>query len=114
MRAILRSIPLLIALGLPLASDVLALGAQEGKQGKQRDMRSIVIEPLGGFAGGTPLGPTRTQGRMAWSDLSEADQARLDALFAERKPVNANFRYRLTRDGPNGAETVEAPPESVP
>jgi hypothetical protein len=30
------------------------------------------------------------------------------------KPVNANLRYRLTRDGPNGRETVEAPAEAVP
>jgi hypothetical protein len=51
---------------------------------------------------------------MAWPALSEADQGRLDALFAERKPVNANLRYRLTRDGPNGPETVEALAEAVP
>jgi len=101
-----------MALGLLLACEVLAAGAQEVKQ---RDMRSVVIEPLGGFVGGgTPLGPLRMQGRMTWSALSEADQARLDALFAERKPVNANLRYRLTRDGPNGPETVEAPAEAVP
>ena len=51
---------------------------------------------------------------MARSALSAADQARLDALFAARKPVNANLRYRLTRDGPNGKETVEASAEDVP
>ena len=78
-------------------------------------MGDVVIEQLGGFVGGgTPLGHLRIEGRMAWSVLSKADQARLDALFAERKPVNANLRYRLTRDGPNGPETVEAPAEAVP
>lgn len=78
-------------------------------------MGDVVIEQLGGFVGGgTPLGHLRIEGRMAWSALSKADQARLDALFTERKPVNANLRYRLTRDGPNGPETVEAPAEAVP
>jgi hypothetical protein len=102
-----------MALGLLLACEVLAAGAQEANI---RTMgNDIVIEQLGGFVGGgTPLGRLRMEGRIARSALSEADQARLDALFAERKPVNANLRYRLTRDGPNGPETVEAPAEAVP
>lgn len=112
MKPILRCIPLLMALGLLLACEVLAAGAQEANRGTMGD---VVIEQLGGFVGGgTPLGHLRMEGRMAWSALSEADQRRLDALFAERKPVNANLRYRLTRDGPNGPETVEAPAEAVP
>src|SRR5215472_17956640 len=112
MKASLRSMPLLMALGLLLACEVLAAGAQEANRGTMGD---IVIEQLGGFVGGgTPLGHLRMEGRMAWSALSSADQARLDALFAQRKPVNANLRYRLTRDGPNGPETVEAPAEAVP
>ena len=78
-------------------------------------MSDVVIEQLGGFVGGgTPLGHLRMEGRVPWSALSKADQARLDTLFAERKPVNSNLRYRLTRDGTNGPETVEAPPEAVP
>jgi hypothetical protein len=76
-------------------------------------MGDIVIEPLGGYVGGS-LGHLRSRGRMAWSALSAADQARLDVLFAQRKPVNANLRYRLTRDGPNGPETVEVPADAVP
>src|SRR5215831_19721669 len=112
MKAILRCIPLLMALGLLLACEVLAADAQEANRGTMGD---VVIEQLGGFVGGgTPLGHLRMEGRMAWSALSEEDQRRLDALFAERKPVNANLRYRLTRDGPNGPETVEAPVEAVP
>ena len=101
-----------MALGLLLACEVLVAGAQEANRGTMGD---VVIEQLGGFVGGgTPLGHLRMEGRMAWSALSEEDQRRLDALFAERKPVNANLRYRLTRDGPNGPETVEAPAEAVP
>ena len=53
---------------------------------------------------------------LVWR-LSAADQARISKLFSERKPVNANLRYRLTRTGPNGVETVEAarrgPPASL-
>ena len=99
-------------LGLLLACEGLANGAQEPNI---RPMGDVVIEQLGGFVGGgTPLGHMRIQGRVPWSALSKADQAQLDALFAARKPVNSNLRYRITRDGPNGSETVEAPPEAVP
>lgn len=78
-------------------------------------MGNIVIEPVGGYTGGAILsGPVRAEGRIAWSALSKADQARVDALFAARKRVNSNLRYRLTRDGPNGPETIEALPDEVP
>lgn len=78
-------------------------------------MGDVVIEQLGGFVGGgTSPGPLRVEGRVAWSALSAADQARVNALFTERRPVNANLRYRLTRDGPSGSETIEALPEDVP
>lgn len=111
-RTILRSIPLLMALGLLSACEVLEASAQEVNNKRMGD---ITIEQLGGFVGGgTPLGHLRIEGRMAWSALSETDRARLDALFAARKPVNANLRYRLTREGPNGPQTVEAPAEEVP
>jgi len=101
-----------MVLGLLLASEHLEAGAQEANNGAMGD---VIIEQLGGFVGGgTPSGHLRIEGRVAWSALSKADQARLDGLFAARKPVNANLRYRLTRDGPNGPETVEAPAEAVP
>ena len=78
-------------------------------------MGDVVIEQVGGFVGGgTPMGHLRMEGRVAWSALSAADQARVDALFAAQRPVNANMRYRLRREGPNGTETVEAPIEAVP
>jgi hypothetical protein len=101
-----------MALGPLLACEELEVGAQAANNATMGD---VIIEQLGGFVGGgTSLGHLQMEGRMAWSALSKADQARLDALFAERKPVNANLRYRLTRDGPNGPETVEAPAEAVP
>ncbi len=78
-------------------------------------MGDVVIEQVGGFVGGgTPAGPLKMEGRVAWSALSPSDQAAVDALFAKRQPVNANLRYRLTREGPHGPETIEAPMEAVP
>ncbi len=75
-------------------------------------MGDVVVEEFGGFA---PAGPhLRKEGRVAWSSLSPVDQAKLDALFAARRPVNANMGYRLTREGPNGPETVEATVDQVP
>jgi len=95
-----------------LACDAAAAGAQEANRGT---MGNIVIEPVGGYTGGAiPSGPVREEGRIAWSALSKADEARVDALFAARKPVNSNLRYRLTRDGPNGPETIEVLPDEVP
>jgi len=94
-------------LGLLLGCEPIAPGPQ---QDKLESMGDIVIQEVGGFTGGVGS-PER---RIASSALSKADQEKLDKLFAERKPANANFRYRLTRQGPNGSETVEVPPEAVP
>jgi hypothetical protein len=78
-------------------------------------MSDVTIEQFGGFVGaGTPGGHLHTRGQVAWADLSAADQARIDALFAAKQPVNANLYYRLTRTGPHGPETVDAPGEAVP
>ena len=86
-QAMPSSIPLLIALGLLLACE------DSRQEPNIRTMGDVVIEQLGGFVGGgTPFGHLRIEGRVPWSALSKADQARLDALFAQRKPVNANLR----------------------
>lgn len=78
-------------------------------------MSDITIEQLGGFVGaGGPGGHVHMRGKMAWSAIAEADRAHLDALFAAKRPVSANLYYRLTRTGPNGTETVDAPVEAVP
>ena len=75
-------------------------------------MGDIAIEQLGGFVGAG--GRIRTMGRHAWAALSEPDRARLDALFAARKSFVGNLRYRLTRQGADGPETIEVAPEDVP
>jgi hypothetical protein len=97
----------LITLGLLLACRVLAASAEEANIGAMGD---IVIEESGGYTGGVGSVP----GRMPWSALSEEDRRRVDALFAARKPVNTNLHYRLTRDGANGPETIDAAPGDVP
>jgi hypothetical protein len=78
-------------------------------------MSEVTIEPKGGFVGaGIPGGPVRTQGRLAWSALSEADRAAIDRLFSAQVPVSANFYYHLTRQRNGVTETVDALPEQVP
>ena len=69
----MRSIPLLMALGLLWACEVLAAHAQETNIGA---MGNIVIEPVGGFVGGgAPSGPLRMQGSIGRSALSAEDRA---------------------------------------
>lgn len=78
-------------------------------------MSDITVEQIGGFVGaGGPGGHVHMRGRLAWSALSDRDRAQLDLLFAAKKPVNANLYYRLTRTGPNGIETIDAPIDAVP
>ena len=78
-------------------------------------MRVVTISEVGGFVGpGTPGGHIQTRGEMAWEALSDADRAAIDALFAAKRPVNANLYYRMTRTGPDGTETIDAPREAVP
>ena len=78
-------------------------------------MSVVTIEEKGGFVGaGMPGGHVHTRGEMAWGDLSDADRTSLDALFADKKPVNANLYYRLSRTGPAGTDTVDALREQVP
>lgn len=78
-------------------------------------MGNLVIQEVGGFAaGGTPGAHFRKEGRVALSDLSSEDRERVRAMFANPKPVNANFHYRITLDGPSGQQTIDASPETVP
>jgi len=51
---------------------------------------------------------------VAWSSLSAEDRNRVQALFANSKPVNANLYYRITREGPSGRESIEVLPEAAP
>ncbi|MBB3173675.1 hypothetical protein FHR90_001498 [Endobacter medicaginis] len=78
-------------------------------------MDDVKIEQLGGVVGGfSPTSHVHSEGHVAWSALSAEDRARLDALFAKGAAVNANLRYRLTRQGPGGPQIIEATPEMIP
>jgi hypothetical protein len=79
----------------------------------------LQIERLGGLAGfGGPGGRIKSKGEVGLSDLSAADRQRVEDLFAKKVPVPAPkpdaFRYRLTRQTPQGLETIEAPEDIVP
>ena len=83
-------------------------------------MTSLKIERVGGLAGfGGPH--LKSRGEVAHSDLSPADQKAVEALFADPKkvaPAPAGqadaFRYKITRQGPAGAQTIEVPEHAVP
>ncbi len=81
------------------------------------------VERLGGLAGfGGAGGRLRSHGEVAASALSDKDQQAVHALFA--KPAASSsatvpthpdgFRYRLTRQTPQGPQSVEVPEAHVP
>ena len=104
--------PLLIMLGLLSACSPHRPPAD---QAKVVPMGNLIIQEVGGFAGGgTPGAHFRKEGRLALSDLSPEDREHALAMFANPKPVNANFYYRITLESPAGKQTIEALPEAVP
>ena len=82
-------------------------------------MDRIQIERTGGFAGfGLPGSHVQSRGEMALSELSVADRAAVDALFASKggaaAPMPDGFRYRITRQTAGGAQTIEVAESKVP
>jgi hypothetical protein len=82
-------------------------------------MTVLHVERLGGLPGiGTPRSALRSCGEIALTDLSHADRSAIDELF--RNPPRAAsamrdaFRYRISREGVAGAETVDVPEAAVP
>ena len=83
-------------------------------------MERLQIERVGGLAGfGGPH--LKSRGEVAISDLSPADRQAVERLFADphgAQPADPRerdaFRYRLTRQTPAGAQTVEVPGNAVP
>jgi hypothetical protein len=75
----------------------------------------LVIQPVGGVAsGGTPGSHLHSEGRVSWSSLTPEDQARVKALLSSPPPKTGNFYYRITLEGPQGSQIIEALPETVP
>jgi hypothetical protein len=83
-------------------------------------MTVLHVERLGGLPSiGTPRSPLRSCGEIALSALSQADRAAIEALFrnpprAAPSAVRDAFRYRLSREGVAGAETIEVPEAAIP
>jgi Emfourin len=83
-------------------------------------MTVLHIERLGGLPGvGTPRSRLKSCGEIALSSLSQRDRAAIEDLFlappAEvASAVRDGFRYRISRAGTSGAETIEVPEAVVP
>lgn len=85
-------------------------------------MSTIKIEKIGGLGGfGGPN--LKSRGERSYAELSAADQAAVDALFAPKpksRGAAANpqmrdgFSYRISRQTATGVETVEVPENKVP
>jgi hypothetical protein len=75
----------------------------------------LSIEKLGGLAGFES--PLRSRGTVEASSLSPQDLATVNSFFTVPPPdfqVTDGFRYRITRKGPQGEESVEVPEHLVP
>ena len=85
-------------------------------------MDIVKIERLGGIAGfGGPH--LKSRGECSLGDLSAADQATIDKLFAakgksrgsqDNTQMRDGFSYRISRQTASGMETVEVPESMVP
>jgi len=80
-------------------------------------MAVLKVERLGGPGFGGPH--LKSRGSVAVDALSDADRQAIEALFrrGSRKVdpgAPGAFRYRLTRPGKTGPETIEVPEPLVP
>jgi hypothetical protein len=85
-------------------------------------MGIVKIERMGGIGGfGGPH--LKSRGERSVDDLSPADKAAIDSLFASQGKARGmddnprmrdGFSYRLSRQTPTGTETVEVPESMVP
>ena len=80
----------------------------------------VEIERLGGLAGfGSPRSRLRSTGKVALDKLSRAERDMLEALFdggGTASPAGEAdaFRYRLTKQGKSGPQSVEVAEQDVP
>ena len=83
-------------------------------------MGLLSVERMGGLAGyGGPGARLRSRGQIEFSALSPADQEAMDKLFRSHggvppSPVRDGFRYRITRGGQAGSESIEVAEEQLP
>jgi len=88
------------------------------------NLSTVKIERVGGVGGfGGPH--LKSRGELPIAELSAADQAAVNTLFAGQRKGKARgaapnpqmrdgFSYRISRPTPNGTETVEVPESMVP
>lgn len=85
---------------------------------KAADVTKLTIERLGGLAGfGGPN--IKSEGQLNSSDLSPADQAKVEKLFEGGsvppvKNTNDVFNYRITRQKDGRSQTIQVPESLVP
>lgn len=77
-------------------------------------MDELTVQPMGGFTGAGSPGHVKSVGRIAMSDLSPEDRAKVEAMFSRPQPVPGNFYYRITRQGSEGTKSVDVPADAVP
>jgi hypothetical protein len=83
-------------------------------------MAKLHVERIGGLAGfGGARSHVRSRGEIDTAALSAKDQQAVERLFRSRGKAKSSkardsFRYRISRDTPEGVETVEVPEEVVP
>jgi hypothetical protein len=86
---------------------------------KVQSVDRLNIERVGGLAGfGLPGSRLKSKGDVPLSELSPSDRRALDALFESKakavSPMPDCFRYRITRQTPQGPQTIEVPEDLVP
>ena len=92
---------------IPLRDEIKAMG----------DQAQLKVERIGGFAGfgGSHL---KSRGELSTSELSPADLAALDTLFADDTHAGAanpdGFVYRISRNVGGSEQTIEVPEHKVP
>ena len=103
---------------LSTPAGLLSAYSQEPPSQSTLTMDTLKIERVGGFGGygGSHL---KSRGEVAVADLSPADHAQIEKLFAGGDKSSAAgtadmFRYRITRKTPQGDQTIEVPGEMVP
>lgn len=80
-------------------------------------MGMLSIERIGGPGFGGPH--LKSRGQHAFADLTAADQASVEALFANGDVAHdpgtgGVFQYRITRQSEGGAKTIQVPERLVP
>jgi hypothetical protein len=86
------------------------------------DMARLIVERIGGLAGfGLPQSRLRSRGEMNLDALDAAQRQKLEDLFTAAHDLHRSpapdrdaFVYVLSRERPEGTETIRLPERAVP